>query len=123
MNDQRIWAARGEKWNDTDIAERRQARDVYAIARCSNCGETFANLLVLWRHRPQDVSPDKQRCLSERQLYRLGMYRVAGRNKGDGIWHDDGRASPLGKGVGLRGDDRPETRMECATEGLPVFDS
>ena len=99
------------------MAERRRARELYTAARCGNCSEVFANLFVLWRHRPQDVPPFEQRCRSVSQLYRLGMYRVAGKHKGEGIWHDDGSESPIGK-VGVRGD---EPRAKRVTEGMPDF--
>src|SRR5690606_30872779 len=101
---QRTWAARGERWDDAPalVAQRRACRDLYAVAQCAACGESFANFFVLWRHRPQDVPPGQQRCLSASQLYRSGMYRVASLHKGDGIWHDVGRISPLGQGVSVR---------------------
>jgi hypothetical protein len=73
---------------------------------------------VWGRPRRPAAPPDRQRCLSERQLYRLGMYRVAGQHKGQGIWHDDGRTSPIGN-VGVRGDERPLSR----TETLPKSDA
>jgi hypothetical protein len=124
----RVWAARGEHWADSEPERiaRQQSRDLYAPAECGACRELFANLFVLWRHRPQDVPPDRQRCLSERQLYRLGMYRVAGQHKGQGVWHDTGRVSPIGN-FGVRGDERPlsqtETLPKSDTEPGAVLDS
>jgi hypothetical protein len=43
----------------------------------------------------------------------MGMYRVAGKHKGEGVWHDDGRESPIGP-VGVRSD-----APEPLTESLP----